>query len=438
VSSSESASLSAIRPAKAHAARALIDRWQRGWGHALRLTILLIVIAVPLVFWPAYLLSLNGLLVAGGTPLGADFAVFWSAASLAAEGRADAVLDPLVFTVEQQRLVGETFATFPWFYPPHLLVLLRPLGLLAYVPGWLIWSATGFAAFAFTSFHAARRFSLEFSGVAIAGLLFAPAAMMNLIVGQLGFFTSALLIGGVTATGRRPVLAGVLFGLLTVKPHLGLLVPFLLIASRAWRTVIAAVVTTAILLGCGLLLDGPEAWRAFAEHSTSSQWSLLQDGPGRVYNWMPSVFATAHRFGVPFAPALAVQFTLSIAALIVVVRGFYQARDPLDRFMLLALGTFVVLPYTMAYDMAVLVTATLLYVTYRRGDLTVRERWVYLGVWLLPFGMVLLPAVGAFCGPLVLGTALVTTLRRVSHPANDGETRLAQLAAVPRVIPIIP
>jgi hypothetical protein len=383
------------------------------------------------------LLSIDGLLVRGGTPLGADFAVFWSAAALAAAGNAPAVLDPGVFPFEQQRLVGETFETFPWFYPPHLLLLIRPLGFVSYVPGWVLWSATGFAAFAFASFHAARRFSLDLSGIAIAGLLIAPAAMMNLIVGQLGFFTSALLVGGVTALGRRPVLAGVLLGLLTVKPHLGFLVPFLLIAGRAWRTVFVAVATTAALVAASLLIDGAETWRAFLDHLASNQAALLSNGPERMYNWMPSVFAGAYRLGLPLNAASLMHLVIGAVAFVAIVRGLFVTHDLLERFMLIAVGTFVVAPYALAYDMALLVTATLLYVTSRRAGMSVGEHWLWVAVWVLPFCLVLLGPLGAFSGPLVLCSALAAVLRRIEQrrPQRVGAVRGTQPV---RPVPIAP
>jgi hypothetical protein len=45
--------------------RALLHRWQPGIGHALRMTIVIVVAGVPLVFWPAYFSQLEGLLVGG-------------------------------------------------------------------------------------------------------------------------------------------------------------------------------------------------------------------------------------------------------------------------------------------------------------------------------------------------------------------------------------
>jgi hypothetical protein len=185
-----------------------------------------------------------------------------------------------------------------------------------------------------------------------------------------------------------------------------------------------------------VLLDGLESWRGFLEHSTSSHLSVIRDGPGRLYDWMPSTLGTGLRVGLPFGGALALQVLVSVVAFVAVLRGFYRAGNALDRFMLLALGTFVIGPYALTYDMAVLVTATLLYVTQHRVELTVAEHWAYVAVWLLPFGMVFLPVAGAFLGPVVLGAALVLTLRRVTQSVPA--TQAVAPAAGMRVVPIAP
>ena len=72
--------------------------------------------------------------------------------------------------------------------------------------------------------------------------------MINAFFGQNGAFTAALLVGGLLAAPKRPILAGVLFGLLTVKPQLGILIPFCLLASRNWRAFASAAVTTVTLV----------------------------------------------------------------------------------------------------------------------------------------------------------------------------------------------
>ncbi len=65
-------------------------------------------------------------------------------------------------------------------------------------------------------------------------LLFAPATLLNIICGQNGFYshTAALFAGTILMLDSRPILAGVLCGLLSYKPHLGIVIAP---ALRTWR-----------------------------------------------------------------------------------------------------------------------------------------------------------------------------------------------------------
>ena len=82
------------------------------------------------------------------------------------------------------------------------------------------------------------------------GLLLAcafPGILANAMVGQNGFVTAALLGGALIFMERRPLLAGGLIGLLSFKPHLGILIPVALVAGGHWRVIAAAAVTVALL-----------------------------------------------------------------------------------------------------------------------------------------------------------------------------------------------
>src|SRR5947209_4071280 len=79
------------------------------------------------------------------------------------------------------------------------------------------------------------------------GACIAPATGITLISGQTGFLSGALMVGGLRLLPTRPALAGVLFGLLTYKPQLGVLVPVALVAMSGGRAIVAALATFAAL-----------------------------------------------------------------------------------------------------------------------------------------------------------------------------------------------
>ena len=85
------------------------------------------------------------------------------------------------------------------------------------------------------------------------------------------------------------MLAGILFGVLTFKPHLGLLLPVALVAGRHWRSVVAAALTAlpfAAVVGRLFRHRGlgrfPRQHNAHPEHARErlELWPLLQDAIG--------------------------------------------------------------------------------------------------------------------------------------------------------------
>src|SRR5262249_9982799 len=143
----------------------------------------------------------------------------------------------------------------------------------------------------------------------------APACLINTIGGQNGFLTAALFLGGVLCIDRRPILAGVLFGLLTFKPHLGLILPFALLALRASRLVAAAVLAAVVMVLWAVRLCGIEPWRQYIEVAGAHQIRLLECFGGFYASMMVSGVAGARTFGLSYAAALNIQIVLSIVVI---------------------------------------------------------------------------------------------------------------------------
>ncbi len=111
----------------------------------------------------------------------------------------------------------------------------RCLALLPYLPALIVWQAATLALY------------LEDRCVAIAGdrrawlpALAFPAVFINIGHGHNGFLTAALFGGGLLLLDRRPMVSGILLGLLCYKPQFGILIPLALAAGGYWRAFIAA------------------------------------------------------------------------------------------------------------------------------------------------------------------------------------------------------
>src|SRR5262249_14697279 len=174
-----------------------------------------------------------------------SFLVFHAAARAFFDGKLGTVYDTAAFPTLQSALYGALLPGSldfrPFLYPPTWLIGLLPFGLMPVgLAAALFLIVTGVA-----SVVALR--TLGLGRTAILAIVTAPAAASVVIVGQNTFPSVALFSGGFALLERRPVLAGVLLGLLAYKPQIWALVPLALLSARAWRALLALVVTVAVV-----------------------------------------------------------------------------------------------------------------------------------------------------------------------------------------------
>jgi hypothetical protein len=348
----------------------------------------------------------SGLTDGAGRPFGDDFVNYWCAAALAWQGRAAEIYDALAFHRFQQSVVGEQLGGFHYSYPPALLLLTAPLSLIPYVPALGVWlGASGAALFAALRSNLDRRDAALF-------LLASPAVLVNAIGGQNGMWSAALIGGGLIWLDRRPWLAGILFGLLIYKPHLGLLLPVALIAGRYWRAFAAAELTVVALVAASALIFGSGIWADYLAQADVLRRTVLEDGTG-VWHRMVSVFVMARRFGGDITTAYAIQALAALAAAAAVALVWRRGAPAGPRNALLILATFLSTPYLQDYDM---VAATLAVVwlsgeAARQG----RERdlfWCAVPLLVLPLVTGVVGHItGLALGPLFIVPAAVLAFR---------------------------
>src|SRR5947209_6994986 len=176
-----------------------------------------------------------GLTDGDGRPIGDDFVNYFSGAYLALHQRAAEIYHWPTYHAFQESLVGAAVSpNYNYSYPPLALVLTLPFALVPYVPALGVWLAGGWYAF----YRALRLATPNALLLALA----TPAVFVNTYCGQNGVWTAAFLGGGLCLLARRPVRAGVLFGLQAHKPHMDLIIPVVLLRARQWRAVVGGFV----------------------------------------------------------------------------------------------------------------------------------------------------------------------------------------------------
>src|SRR5262249_26312792 len=149
--------------------------------------------------------------------------------------------------------------TYRWHFPPPFLFVAALAATLPLVPAGIAWLIATGAAYA----AAIRAIVGE-----RVGWLFAlgfPGALWNVTAGQGGFLMTALIGGALVLLEESPVLAGACLGLLTYKPHFGVLFPLVLVATGRWRAFIAAAVTAGVVAAASWLAFGNGPWLAMAQ-----------------------------------------------------------------------------------------------------------------------------------------------------------------------------
>jgi hypothetical protein len=406
-------------PGDASAARIL--SWITNWRIILIASVLLLAAAyIPRLY--AAWAGGAGIFDSAGEPFGADYVNIRTTARMALDGRVAELFDAIGFHAAQEAMLGRPFQDHNWSYPPHFVPWILVFGLAPYLWGFILWMGTTFGAYLAAILPGRPQKASLF-----LALLLAPSTYVNLAGGQNGFLTAALMLGALRLLERHPIWAGVLFGLLTVKPQLGILVPVALIAAGAWRAIFSAVVTTAVTIAASIGLYGTEPWIAYVRDTSRVQAAVLEYGTGVFTLMMPTPFMAARIMDWGIGIGYALNAAIALGAAVVVgwaYRGKWGSADL--RAAILLTATLLASPYAFNYDMTALsamllcVMAGLSNTAYRQGELL-----VFIATWSLPMMVLTLNGAGIPLGPIVLAAMLAYLVLRAR---DEGRSRTLQPA----------
>jgi alpha-1,2-mannosyltransferase len=300
-----------------------------------------------------WVLSGHGIADPMGRPIGTDFLRLWTASYALLNGGEPAIYDPnAFFALERAVTQPPTPDFYPWNYPPSSLVITYPLALLSYLESLVIWLALGLAAYLAALWRIFPKPLTLWVGLAF------PAVFWTVTHGQNSFLTTSLFCWGLLQLPTRPVLAGILFGVLTCKPHLGLLLPVALVAGGHWRALAASVVTAVAFAAISIILFGAGVWTDFLA-STAATRSMLESGLnlGDYYK-MQSVFAAARLLGSSALVAYILQAFFALGAAAIVLWSWRRNKgDPDMKNAVLMAATPLSTAFIFDYDLMLLAPA---------------------------------------------------------------------------------
>lgn len=369
--------------------------------------------AYPLIFLTVYVIAglawvsmADQMLDPKGKPLGYDFITFWAGSWLTWNDSAAAVFDPVKIMAAEQVAVPASEKLFLWHYPPTFLMVVAPFALMPYVLSYLLWVTGTFTVYAWVI----RKMAPQPQTVLL--LVAFPGAFLNFFHGQTAFVTAALFGGAMLTLERRPILAGILLGLMSYKPHFGVLIPIALICGRHWQAFIAAAITTVVFAAVSMLFLGIEPWIAFWNNIPLAR-SVFEDG---LIRWgkLPSLYASLRLAGAGLTLAYVMHGLLALSVAVTVGWIWWRKPSLPLRAAVLVTGTLLVTPYMFDYDFAILAipVALLAMDGYVRGWLPY-ERGVLVLIWVMPLVAVgLADAVGVQIAPACIVALFIIATRR--------------------------
>ena len=326
-----------------------------------RITAVLYLIIIAMAVG-AYFFNVDGLMDPNGDDrVGRDFVNFWSGGVAVWSGNAGVLYDHAAYDNLISQYFGEFSTIYAFSYPPHVLFLLAPFGALGYIPALIIWSLGGVAA------YVASAHSLFARKADRAILAFAPATLICLMSGQTGLYAAALLIGGYQLKDKYPLLAGMMFGLLTVKPQLGVLLAIVLLITGNWRTIIMAVTTTLVLISASANAFGAGLWVDFVSKTMPYQKQILSEDFGGFDHMVPSAYKFIINSGGSDGAAWAAQGVVMVFCVLALLWGYLKGRNDRLKLALLCVLTGLFSPYVAVYDMPLYTVGVLLLAAHIMG-----------------------------------------------------------------------
>jgi len=297
-----------------------------------------------------------------------------------------------------------------WPYPPMILLLWAPLALFPYYIALFLWLSITFSLFCIAIYKLVP----NCKQIALLACGF-PGVFMNLSWGQNGFLNTALLGFGLYFMNTRPVISGLMFGLLTYKPNLAFVPFLLLLLTKKWPVLLWSMLfatVTAIVSG---LVFGFDQWILYMNTFLTSSAAPLAGSTWETTSMTQvSVYSALRLAGVELQY---VSIITIITAITVTVAAWmvWQKTELLTlQGAALVISMFLIIPYARLYDLALLaLPLVLLAYDCRLRGCHPFEIVILILLWTLPFLTIALAyTINVQICPIVLLLVLVMILIR--------------------------
>ncbi|MEL7140199.1 MAG: glycosyltransferase family 87 protein [Pseudomonadota bacterium] len=379
------------------AAGRMVDRFESATALKILVGLVgLVIFSAISVIWG----QLAGLAPMGepGSVAANDFSAFWAAGRLGLSEPL-AVLDPAKLAAVQNwpgtgtnteaNTGTHTGAQsyFPFAYPPAWLMMMLPLGALPYAAAWPLFVVVGLTAFAASLWAALSSVPSARASLTLAAIA-APVMLFSFVEGQTPLLWLALVLAITTALfAGRPILAGLLCGLVAMKPQLAPLIAIAVVAYALPRPALrlaipAAFVSYAAVCLLPLLHTGASYWVDWfgAVGDMASRIAVADNAWAAMLPW----YAALRVAGIGHGLALALQS--GVAVVIAAAIAWLWWRPHIPVFLRLA-GLLVAVPLAAPsawYYEALAFSTAAVFLAAARYDRTALRRLHLILIWALP------------------------------------------------------
>jgi arabinofuranan 3-O-arabinosyltransferase len=312
------------------------------------LNVCFVLFVINATFFPIAFFSHWWIYDPNGLGFPTDFVNVWAAGRLVLEGHPALAYDWDVQKQIEVAQLGQNFiGHFAWHYPPPFLFIAALLAQFPYPAAFIGWVSVSLVPYLVVM----RAIVGRSFGLLLA--LAVPMLLNNVLVGQNGFLTAALIGGTLYLMPSRPVLSGICLGLLSYKPQYGLLFPLVLIAASQWTVFVTAGIVAVAMALVSWLAFGTESWQAFFHWMPMFSQAFLTEGKAPWWK-LQSIFSMVRYLGGTEQLAWAFQWVMT-ATVAVVLTLMWRSRISYSlKAAALATGTLMITPYLFMYDMTVL------------------------------------------------------------------------------------
>ena len=342
-------------------------------------------------------------LTSGEQPL-TDYISFWVGGMEMNAGLPGNIFNEPLFKEKQVEELGRYFeGILPWVISPSFMLYAAPLAKLPYIVSILTFNVLSLIIYAASLWYLFPRRKV------LLAMLCMPSVLFCLYHGQTGLMSAALIAGCLFFYERKPLLAGLVLGLLIYKPQIGILFPVAFLAARQWKTIMGAAVTAVSSILLSIFFFGWTIWDLYLFHNAKTFEHLIETQ--HSFARIQTVFGLVRVITGSSSIAMIAQ---AICAVIVAIIVFMVWRNKLPfelKALVLVIGICFSTPYLQLYDLTILSIAFVLFFRWGNinGFIEGDKEWLTCVGLILFFG-VFLP-VGVLCS-LIMGWRVSLHIRQ--------------------------